>query len=79
MRYAYVGLVGPAGLEALLPENQATRRWAVAAATKRRQACLWAVMPERAALELDALLADNEPATALQYLLEQADSFGPVM
>lgn len=79
MRTSFVGLINRYGLESLLPENAATRRWALDTARRRRTSCVWAVLPADDADEIVELLTAGDGWRALQRMAQLAHSVGPLL
>lgn len=79
MRSAYIGLVSQHGLETLLPENPATRRWSLAQCQTFLGACIWAVIDQESADELQTLLTEGERRAALSGLTSVAAAVGPLV
>ncbi len=82
MRKAYVGIVGPRGLEAFHPEDDRTaqafaRR--VAAGQDPRSFCLWAVLPDDAARIACRQLRRGETLAALFTLDRSAERVGRLL
>ena len=78
MRNSFVGLISPSGLESLLPENAATRRWSLDLAKRRPTTCVWVVLEQHVATEIALLLEEHDRAAALRYLSQTAESLGPI-
>jgi hypothetical protein len=82
MRKAYVGILGPRGLEAFHPEDDFTahafaRR--VAAGQDPRSVCLWAVLPDDAARTACRQIRCGDTLAALSTLDSSAECVGRVL
>lgn len=78
MRTSVVALVSRFGLESLMPECDATRRWFLEATAQHPVTCVWAQIERASALEIRDLLATGDGQIALRHIAQTAESFGPV-
>ena len=82
MLKAYVGIAGPNGLEAFLPEDDHTAHafaLRVAAGRDPRNVCLWAVLSDRDAREACRQLRRGDTLAALSTLDRSAECVGRVL
>jgi hypothetical protein len=82
MRKAYVGIIGPRGLEVFHPEDDCTadalaRR--VAAGQDPRSVCLWAVLPDDAARTACRQISRGETLAPLATIDRTAECVGRVL
>jgi hypothetical protein len=78
MRTCLIGIVSRFGLESLMPETDATRRWLLQATCRHPVVCVWADVQRTTAAEIFELLAEGDSRVALRHMTNSADRVGPL-